>query len=73
MLNALFGCRHKHYSWPRHLSIEGELLDLAYVACLDCGAELEYDLVKMAVGGRIDDGRRTLPSQARVATTEHAV
>ena len=56
VLDAVFGCRHGHYSFPitiRHSSIRTEVRAAAltgtYVACLDCGKELPYDWRQMKV------------------------
>ena len=56
VLDAVFGCRHSHYSFPitlRHSSIKADVpaaaLTGTYVACLDCGKELPYDWRKMKV------------------------
>ncbi len=54
VIDAIFGCRHGHYSFPitvRHSSIRTEVpaaaLTGTYVACLDCGKALPYDGRKM--------------------------
>ena len=53
VLDALFGCWHKNYSFPRTIrrgrrsaaaSVTG-----TYVVCLDCGKELAYDWKSMKV------------------------
>jgi len=53
VLEALFGCWHKNYSFPRTVrrgarsaaaSVTG-----TYVVCLDCGKELPYDWKSMKV------------------------
>ena len=56
VFNAVFGCRHSHYSFPitvRHSSIRTEVpaaaLTGTYVACLECGKEMPYDWRKMKV------------------------
>jgi hypothetical protein len=56
VFDAVFGCRHSHYSFPitlRHSSIEAAVpaadLTGTYVACLDCGKELPYDWRQMKV------------------------
>ena len=51
--NALFGCRHSHYSFPMTIrqnhprgnsatSVTG-----TYVVCMDCGRKLPYDWAEM--------------------------
>lgn len=52
LLNFLFGCRHRHYSWPQRSGKRGFLGDpratkIDYVVCLDCGAEATYDMEEM--------------------------
>jgi predicted transcriptional regulator len=51
LLDALFGCGHKHYSFPITVkkgwrspaaSVTG-----TYVVCLDCGKEFPYDWKQM--------------------------
>jgi hypothetical protein len=37
----LFGCRHKRRSWV-YIREDGS----QYVSCLECGAEIDYDLVR---------------------------
>jgi predicted transcriptional regulator len=53
LLNALFGCWHRNYSFPRTVrqgarsaaaSVTG-----TYVVCLDCGKEFPYDWKSMKV------------------------
>ncbi len=54
LLDWLFGCRHKDYTFPRTVrrrqgrskaaSVTG-----TYVVCLDCGKELAYDWQQMSV------------------------
>ncbi len=56
VIDAIFGCKHGHYSFPitvRHSTIKTDVpaaaLTGTYVACLDCGKELPYDWRKMKV------------------------
>jgi len=53
LLETLFGCSHRNYSFPRTIrrgtrspaaSVTG-----TYVVCLDCGKELPYDWKSMKV------------------------
>ena len=53
LLDALFGCSHRNYSFPitvrrgersRAASVTG-----TYVVCLDCGKEFPYDWKHMRV------------------------
>ncbi len=48
VFDALFGCSHKHCSFP--ITVRGKLRQRAaasvtgtYVVCLDCGQEFPYD------------------------------
>jgi hypothetical protein len=54
LIDVFFGCRHSKYSFP--VTIRGKArrpqagaLTGTYVACLDCGRELPYDLQEMKV------------------------
>lgn len=54
LMDAVFGCRHAHYSFP--VTIRGKArrpqaaaLTGTYVACLDCGKEFPYDWQEMKV------------------------
>ena len=54
LFDALFGCRHSHYSFPitvrsRSRRISAASLTGTYVACLDCGKEFPYDWQDMKV------------------------
>jgi hypothetical protein len=76
ILDAVFGCRHEHYSFPitvRHSSIKVEVPAAAvtgtYVACLDCGRELPYDWRKMKV---VDFPRESRTPVTALATKEAA-
>lgn len=53
LLDALFGCWHRNYTFPRTVR-RGERSAAAsltgtYVVCLDCGKELPYDWNTMKV------------------------
>ncbi len=76
VIDAIFGCRHGHYSFPitvRHSSIRTEVpaaaLTGTYVACLDCGKELPYDWRKMKVITSQSEGSAPV---AALATKEAA-
>ena len=50
VFDLLFGCYHKHYSFP--LTVRGRrnaagFLTGTYVVCLDCGKEMAYDWTNM--------------------------
>ena len=54
LLDALFGCWHRNYTFPRTVRRGGERSAAAsltgtYVVCLDCGKELPYDWNTMKV------------------------
>jgi hypothetical protein len=49
ILNVVFRCSHRHITRPITPRGGGQ----AYVACLDCGRQLQYDLETMQVGAQI--------------------
>jgi hypothetical protein len=54
LLEALFGCRHSHYSFPVTIRRaksrpQAAALTGTYVVCLDCGKEFAYDWQEMQV------------------------
>jgi hypothetical protein len=55
LLDAFFGCRHAHYSFPvtirgaKQRRPQAAALTGTYVACLDCGREFPYDWQGMKV------------------------
>ncbi len=54
MLNALFGCRHKRLTRPiTPVHKPGTPPGDSYVACLDCGRRLQYDVKALRVGAPI--------------------
>ena len=53
LLETLFGCSHRNYSFPRTVrrgarSVAASVTG-TYVVCLDCGKELPYDWKSMKV------------------------
>jgi predicted transcriptional regulator len=53
ILDALFGCGHKHYTFPMTIK-KGRRSAAAsvtgtYVVCLDCGKEFPYDWKQMRI------------------------
>ena len=54
LLDVLFGCSHKNFSFPitrkpgQRLSAAASLTG-TYVACLDCGKEFSYDWHEMKI------------------------
>ena len=54
LYDAVFGCKHSHYSFPVTIRRsmrrpQAAALTGTYVACLDCGRELPYDWKEMKV------------------------
>jgi hypothetical protein len=53
LLDALFGCSHKRYTFPmsakRARCSEAAAMTGTYVVCLDCGREFPYDWREMKV------------------------
>ena len=45
-LDVLFGCAHRHRTFPRTAK-KTETDSTTYVVCLDCGKELPYDWQEM--------------------------
>jgi hypothetical protein len=50
IINFVFRCRHRHLTCPFTTRGGGD----TYVACLDCGTRLAYDLKEMRLGRPID-------------------
>ncbi len=57
----IFGCKHRQLS--RLFTIKGR----TYQVCLDCGAELEYDLALMQPTGRCIEQAVTHPDSVAIA------
>ncbi len=69
LFDALFGCRHSHYSFPitvRSRSRRNSAASLTgtYVACLDCGKELPYDWQEMRVITSVAPASHRVPALA---------
>lgn len=51
----LFGCHHERYTWPRagrsgiRKRSAAAIPTGHYVTCIECGAELPYDMAEMKV------------------------
>lgn len=67
LFDAVFGCSHRHYSFPRSFGRRGGVginaaakLTGTYVACLDCGKELPYDWETMKVVSSAAQSRKYL-------------
>jgi hypothetical protein len=72
LMDAVFGCRHAHYSFP--VTIRGKArrpqaaaLTGTYVACLDCGREFPYDWQEMKVISSPERHREHLAELAKHA------
>lgn len=63
MVNLLFGCRHKRVTRPiTPVHKVGQSAGSTYVACLDCGRQLHYDLTAMRIGKPIPPPETAAPS-----------
>ncbi len=56
--DLLFGCSHRHYSFPISMRsgqrrAGAALATGTYIVCLDCGKEFPYDWKQMKVVGEI--------------------
>jgi RNA polymerase subunit RPABC4/transcription elongation factor Spt4 len=74
LIDALFGCWHSHYSFPRTIRgtarrPQAAALTGTYVVCLDCGREFAYDWQEMKV---ITSPERHRARLAAVATKQAA-
>lgn len=54
LVEAIFGCRHSHYSFPVTMRgakrrPQAAMLTGTYVVCLECGREFPYDWQEMKV------------------------
>jgi len=62
IVEILFGCRHRNYSFPVTLKTARRVRRPGpagmYVVCLDCGSELPYDWSRMRVAARRSDRNR---------------
>lgn len=49
LLDWLFGCTHARYTWPQaRYNKHGQAVG-AYICCLQCGREFEYDWTNMCI------------------------
>ena len=73
VIDALFGCRHSRYSFPRTVRgasrPKAAMLTGTYVTCLECGREFAYDWQAMKV---IRSPERHRARLAALATKEAA-
>ena len=69
LLDVLFGCSHKNFSFPitkrpgQRLSPAAQLTG-TYVACLGCGKEFPYDWHEMKVIESMPNKSKTLAAKA---------
>jgi len=64
IVNLLFGCHHRRITRPMTPVRNGRSNpSLTYVACLDCGKQLKYDLATMSIGAVIPTSLCPVPSQ----------
>ena len=69
LLDVLFGCSHKSFSFPitkrpgQRLSPAAQITG-TYVSCLDCGKEFPYDWHEMKVIESIPKKSKTLAANA---------
>ena len=55
LVNLLFRCPHRRLTRPvSPITKTGEPHSQAYVVCLDCGKQFEYDVREMRMGKVID-------------------
>lgn len=54
LMNLLFRCSHRRLTRPvSPVSKAGQPQGQAYVVCLDCGKQFEYDVTEMRIGKAI--------------------
>ena len=73
LLDLLFGCTHKHYTFPMsaragRLRPEAARMTGAYVVCLKCGKEFPYDWEQMRVISPAKDGSATVARGSETVT-----
>jgi hypothetical protein len=74
LVDFLFGCWHRKYSFPitarpGHRRPDAALVTGTYVVCLDCGREFPYDWREMKV---VSAPRRARPRLAEAAEEARA-
>lgn len=58
LMNTLFRCSHRRLTRPvSPVSKAGQQHGQAYVVCLDCGKQFEYDIQEMRIGKAIQQSR----------------
>ena len=73
LVDMLFGCTHKRYTFPMttksHQWRFGEAaVTGVYVVCLDCGREFAYDWDQMKVLSATNQAPKTLAAPSEVIT-----
>lgn len=72
LFDAVFGCRHSHYSFPitvrKNFRRGASAITGTYVVCLDCSRELPYDWKEM----KIVSAQRQTHAVSSLATKEAA-
>jgi hypothetical protein len=70
MLDVLFGCTHRNYSFPvtpkDRRSTSASSLTGVYVVCLNCGHEMPYDWKEMKLVSESDPSSPTDPLREAV-------
>jgi hypothetical protein len=59
LVDALFGCTHRHCTFPRTSKKPGTI-STTYVVCLDCGRELPYDWQEMRLVASVKPKQRAV-------------
>ncbi|HET7872548.1 MAG TPA: hypothetical protein VFL42_08560 [Terriglobales bacterium] len=69
LLDVLFGCTHKRFSFPitkrpGQRQSDAASLTGTYVSCLDCGKEFPYDWKEMKIVHRITSQEKHVAAKA---------
>ena len=77
IVDKLFGCSHKKYSFPRSTKSgqrrsPAAALTGTYVVCLDCGKEFPYDWQEMKVLDTRPAQKKALAAKAAADTVRAA-
>jgi hypothetical protein len=59
LVDALFGCTHRHCTFPRTSKKPGTI-STTYVVCLDCGKESPYDWQEMRLVSSVKPKQRAV-------------
>jgi hypothetical protein len=57
IIEALFGCGHRHCTFPRTAKKPGTITT-TYIVCLDCGKEFPYDWQEMKLVASVTNKQR---------------